>query len=194
MSRNGLTKDIILQTATQIIDKDGKENLSLKVLAEKLGVRSPSLYNHFNSLSDLYSSLMLYGWKQLEHIVIQAAIGKAKDDAIKSMCEAYLDYAMQHIGLFEIMQSYSKYTSTEAENATKGLVETIKQVLSAYKLSEENKVHTIRLFRSFLQGYVSLVSFDSFGEMVSIKKSFEIAISVLLKGLTLLETNETRGA
>ena len=190
MSRIGLTKDIILQSAMEIVDNKGAENLTLKALADKLGVRSPSLYNHFNSLSDLHTALMLFGWKQLEYRVMQAAIGKSKDDAIKSMCAAYLEFATEHMPLFEIMQSYSKYSSAEAENATKGLVSTIKQVLSSYNLSEENKVHIIRLFRSFLQGYVSLVRFDSFGKMVSIKKSFDMAIAVLLNGLAQLEINE----
>ena len=41
MSRIGLTKDIILQSAMEIVDKIGAENLTLKVLADKLGVRSP---------------------------------------------------------------------------------------------------------------------------------------------------------
>lgn len=186
MSRNGLTKDIILQTAAQIIDKGGKENLSLKVLADNLGVRSPSLYNHFNSLSDLYSSLMLYGWKHLETCVMQAAIGKSKDDAIKSMCAAYLDFATKHIGLFDIMQSYNQHVSQEAEEATSSLITTIRQVLTAYNLSEENEVHVIRLFRSFLQGYVYLVKHDSFGKTISINESFEIAIDIFLNGLSTL--------
>ena len=38
MSRIGLTKDIILQSAMEIVDNIGAENLTLKVLADKLGV------------------------------------------------------------------------------------------------------------------------------------------------------------
>ena len=151
MSRIGLTKDIILQSAMEIVDNIGAENLTLKVLADKLGVRSPSLYNHFNSLSDLHTALMLYGWKQLEYRVMQAAIGKSKDDAIKSMCAAYLNFTLEHLGLFNIMQSYNQHISQETIAATSGLIETIRQVLSAYNLSEKYEVHTIRVFRSFLQ-------------------------------------------
>lgn len=183
MSRIGLTKDIILQSAMEIVDKIGAENLTLKVLADKLGVRSPSLYNHFNSLSDLHTALMLYGWKQLEYRVMQAAIGKSKDDAIKSMCAAYLNFTLEHLGLFNIMQSYNQHISQETIAATSGLIETIRQVLSAYNLSEKYEVHTIRVFRSFLQGYVYLVQNDSFGNSVSIRDSFNVGVGILLKGL-----------
>lgn len=51
MSKIGLTKDLILQSAMELVDSVGTEKLTLKKLAEKLGVRSPSLYSHFNSLS-----------------------------------------------------------------------------------------------------------------------------------------------
>ncbi len=187
MSRIGLTKDIILQSAMEIVDKIGAENLTLKVLADKLGVRSPSLYNHFNSLSDLHTALMLYGWKQLEYRVMQAAIGKSKDDAIKSMCAAYLNFTLEHLGLFNIMQSYNQHISQETIAATSGLIETIRQVLSAYNLSEKYEVHTIRVFRSFLQGYVYLVQHDSFGNSVSIRDSFNVGVGILLKGLKEIE-------
>lgn len=188
MSRIGLTKDLILQSAMEVVDSVGTEKLTLKKLAEKLGVRSPSLYSHFNSLSDLYNALMLYGWKQLEYRVMQAAIGKSKDDAIKSMCAAYLDFAMEHIGLFHVMQSYNQHISQETEAATSGLILTMRQVLSAYNLSEENEVHIIRVFRSFLQGYVYLVQHDSFGKSVSIKDSLIVAVDMFLKELEMLET------
>ena len=171
----------------ELVDSIGTDKLTLKTLAEKLGVRSPSLYNHFNSLSDLHSALMLYGWKQLEYRVMQAAIGKSKDDAIKSMCVAYLEFSMEHIGLFSVMQSYNQHISKETETATIGLIDTMLQVLSAYNLSEENKVHIIRVFRSFLQGYVYLVQCDGFGKTVSIKDSFNVGVDLFLKGLNMLE-------
>ena len=187
MSRIGLTKDIILQSAMEIVDKEGAQNLTLKALADKLNVRSPSLYNHFNSVTELYTALMLYGWKQLENNVMRAAIGKTKDDAITSMCTAYLEFSMEHIGLFDIMQSYNQHTSQVAEEATSGLLSTLQQVLSAYNLSTENEVHIIRIFRSFLQGYVYLIKNDSFGKTVSVQDSFNVAVEVLLNGLATLK-------
>ena len=56
-------------------------------------------------------------------------------------------------------------------------------MLSAYNLSEKYEVHTIRVFRSFLQGYVYLVQQDSFGNSVSIRDSFNVGVGILLKGL-----------
>lgn len=187
MSRIGLTKDILLQSAMEMVDAEGAQHLTLKALADKLNVRPPSLYNYFGSVAELHTSLMLYGWKLLENQVMRAAVGKTKDDAIKSMCSAYLEFSMKHTGMFDIMQSYNQHNTQETKAATSDLISTLRQVLSAYNLSAENEVHIIRIFRSFLQGYVYLIKNDSFGKAVSVQDSFNVAVDVLLKGLTTLK-------
>ena len=64
--RAGLDKNIILETAGKIADTKGISSLTLKALAEELGVKSPSLYKHISGLDELNKELMLYGWKSLE--------------------------------------------------------------------------------------------------------------------------------
>ncbi|MBQ2238008.1 MAG: TetR/AcrR family transcriptional regulator, partial [Lachnospiraceae bacterium] len=88
----GLDKDIILKTAADLADAEGIANVTLKALAEKLGVKPPSLYKHINGLEELNKALMLYGWKSLEKKVTRAAVGKSKEDAIRAIFYAYRDY------------------------------------------------------------------------------------------------------
>lgn len=51
-----LELSIILKKATDIIDKQGLDQLSIGLLAEKLDVRPPSLYNHLDGLHELSRS------------------------------------------------------------------------------------------------------------------------------------------
>ncbi len=52
----------IVEMAANIADERGIANVTLKVLAAELGVKSPSLYKHFNGgLDELNKELMLYG-------------------------------------------------------------------------------------------------------------------------------------
>lgn len=48
-----VTKATIIQTAADIADKEGLQNVSLKVIAEALEIRTPSLYNHIKNLDEL---------------------------------------------------------------------------------------------------------------------------------------------
>ena len=55
----GLDKKTIIEAAAKIADEKGISNVTLKVLAEELGVKSPSLYKHFSGgLEELNKELM----------------------------------------------------------------------------------------------------------------------------------------
>lgn len=179
----GLDKDIILKTAADLADAEGIANVTLKALAEKLGVKPPSLYKHINGLEELNKSLMLYGWKSLEKKVTRAAVGKSKEDAIRAIFYAYRDYVKEHPGVFEAMQWYNMYQSEENLQATEEIVAVLFQVLSAYDLQEEQKVHIVRMFRVFLQGFLMVEIHGGFGNLVSITESFDFSLEILLNGI-----------
>ena len=47
-----VTKTAVIQAASDIADEKGLNNVSLKVVAERLNIRTPSLYNHIENLDD----------------------------------------------------------------------------------------------------------------------------------------------
>ena len=106
---------------------------------------------------------MLFGWRSLESEITRVAIGKAKDDAIIAICYAYRNFVAEHKGLFEAMQWYNMYQSEEHLQATKGTVSILFQVLEAYGLIEEQKVHIVRMLRGFLQGFSAIECHGGYG-------------------------------
>jgi len=55
--RNRLTKMAVVQAAVDLINTEGADALSLNHLAEKLGIQTPSLYNHVDGLPGLQREL-----------------------------------------------------------------------------------------------------------------------------------------
>ncbi len=47
------TKEAVIRAASDLADEKGLNNVSLKSVAEKLNIRTPSLYNHIESLDHL---------------------------------------------------------------------------------------------------------------------------------------------
>lgn len=178
-----LSKGIILDAAAEMADENGITNITLKSLAEKLGVKSPALYKHISGLDELNKELMLYGWSMLEKELMKAAIGKAKDDAIIALSYAYRSFVTLHRGLFEAMQWYNMYQTGEHLQATEGLVSVIFQVLDAYNLLEEQKVHIVRMLRGFLQGFTTVESHNGFGNSLSVEDSFDFSLKIFLNGI-----------
>lgn len=75
-----VTKTAVIQAASDIADEKGLNNVSLKVVAERLNIRTPSLYNHIENLDDLLREVAHSGmrtmtkeWLKLpsENLVIQ---------------------------------------------------------------------------------------------------------------------------
>ena len=180
----GLNKEKIIEAAANMADKKGISNVTLKVLAAELGIKPPSLYKHFHGgLDELNKELMLYGWRSLELEITRAAIGKAKDDAIIAICHAYRDFVTAHKGLFEAMQWYNMYQSEEHLQATEATVSVIFQVLEAYKLAKEQKVHIVRMVRAFLQGFLSIESHGGYGNSEPSNESFDFSLKIILNGI-----------
>lgn len=48
MPRTGLSKDDITEVAVKLANENGLSYLSITTLAEALGIKKPSLYNHMN--------------------------------------------------------------------------------------------------------------------------------------------------
>lgn len=180
----GLDRKTIIEAAANMADEKGIANVSLKGLATELGVKSPSLYKHFSGgLDELNKELMLYGWRSLEGEITRAAIGKAKDDAIIAICYAYRNFVTLHKGLFEAMQWYNIYQSEEHLQASQGTISVLFQVLEAYGLTEEQKVHCVRMLRSFLQGFSAIECHGGFGNPTPTDDTFNFALKTILSGI-----------
>ena len=187
MSKNNISNELIIETSAKLSNKVGLDNLSLKMIAKELNIKSPSLYNHISSLNEIKERLMIYGWKGLEEKVIESAVGVAGYDALRNMCYAFYDYATNNKGVFTAMLWYNKFESDEKNNATTKLFSLIFKILKPLNISDNNIEHIIRTLRSFLEGFLLLVNNNAFGNPISIKESFSLSLEIIINGIKSLE-------
>ncbi|MBY0122763.1 TetR-like C-terminal domain-containing protein [Bacillus sp. S/N-304-OC-R1] len=174
---------IILEKATQLIDDHGLDQLSLGMLAEELEIRPPSLYNHVNGLNELKQKLAIYGTKKLYGSLLQAAVGRSGDEAIRSVGWAYLQFVRQHPGLYQATCSFVDREDNELQEAQQSIVGLALQVLQAYQLEKEKAIHMVRGLRSILHGFASIEQTGGFGMPIETDKSFLILINTFINGL-----------
>ena len=187
MVKNNINEKIIIETSARIINKIGLDNLSLKIIADELNIKSPSLYNHISSLDEIKQKLMIYGWRQIEEKIIDSAVGVSGYEALKNMCNAFYEYSINNKGVFQAMLWYNKYENEKLENATNKLFNIIFKIMKPLNLSDNNINHIIRTLRSFLEGFSLLVNNNAFGNPISIKESFNLSIEILINGIKSLE-------
>jgi AcrR family transcriptional regulator len=95
----------IVDAARQLIEEQGLEALSMRQLAERLGIRAPSIYKHFQGKEALEAILISIGFEE-QAALFEAAL-EASDEPLAAMAEAYRAYAQRHPGLYRLLYDRS---------------------------------------------------------------------------------------
>ncbi len=181
--RAGLDQETVVEAAAKLVDEEGIEQLSLGRLAERLGIRTPSLYNHVAGLPGLKHDLALYCLRDLLDHAALATIGKSRAEAIVALADAYRTYARQTPGRYTLTQQAPNPGDLEAQAVAQQVVDVVRAILVPYRLSDEDAIHAIRGLRSIVQGFVSLEVTGGFGLPVDLDASFHWLINVFVAGL-----------
>ncbi len=179
--RTKLTRLIIETVAAEIADLNGLEKVTLSAVANRLGVRKPSLYNHIDGLPELRAQLAIGGTNQLKLKISEAAIGKAKHEAIFAIAAAYRSFAHQRPGLYRAIVSSPDRDNLELKTAIQSLMMVIKTVLEPYHLVEST--HAVRCLRSLMHGFVSLEAEGWFVAPADKEESYRCLIATFVNGI-----------
>ena len=180
-----LDRTIIVNTAALLAEEVTLDRLTLNQLAKRMGVKTPSLYNHVQGLPDLYAGLAALGMQRLGTQIARAAIGKSYAEAILAIAREYRTFARTYPELYKaILKSPEMQHSaiTEAENE---IVQILFKILEPYHYSEEEAFHRIRGLRSLLHGFVSLEEAGFFRAPWDVEKSYEKLITSVLDTMNL---------
>lgn len=181
--RAGLDQVSVVEAAVRLIDEEGLDQLSLGRLAERLGVRTPSLYNHIAGLPGLMRDLALYSLRDLYEHITRATIGKAGGEAILALADSFRAYAKEAPGRYALTQQAPDFNDPEVQAAAQRVVGVAQAVLAAYNLREEDAIHAIRGLRSIVHGFLSLENEGGFKMAVDTEASFHWLLNLFIAGL-----------
>jgi len=181
--RAGLSTTAVVDAAAAVADAEGLEAVTLARIADSVGVRTPSLYNHVAGLDDVRRHLALRGVAELAAAMRDAAVGRARDDALIAMAHAYRAYATRHPGRYAATQRAPAEADPELSQAAAAAVETLLSILRGYGLDDDDAIHAARAVRSALHGFVTLETGGGFGLPVALDETFDRMVAALARGL-----------
>lgn len=184
MPRAGLDQAAILEAAVSLADAHGVEGVSLAMLAQQLGVRPPSLYNHVNGLPELRRQLALFSLQQLYARMEEAAGAKRDESALYRVVDAYLAFAREHPGLYESMQRAPEAADGEMQQAGELIVELMLEFVRNLGLAEGEEIHAVRGLRSILHGFASLSKLEGFGLPYLVDESLKFTLRSFFNGIS----------
>ena len=162
MARAGLTREKVIESGGILADKEGFEKLTLAALARHFQVRLPSLYGHVANSEDLKRGVALLALERLAQMAEEAVAGRSGKDALQALANVHRDFARQHPGLFHATR-YPLDPGSAPGNGGMRLAKVSLAMLRGYGLEDEDSVHAIRLFGSFVLGFSLLESAGAFG-------------------------------
>jgi AcrR family transcriptional regulator len=178
-----VTKNAVIQAASDIADKEGLNRVSLKAVSEKLNIRTPSLYNHIAGLDDMLLEVAHSGMRIMNDQMTQAVIGKHGDAALKSLGIAYLNYVTVHPGIYETIQ-WAHWHGNDETSVISGNYRSLmrKLVLScSFKTKKNDEI--LELFMSMLHGYSSMQLGKGLSDPESAVQGIAYSIEIVLSGL-----------
>jgi len=182
----GLDHAAVVQAAATLADTAGIGQFTLADLAVRLGVRTPSLYNHVAGLPGLRRDLALLGTRELVARLSRSAIGKSGDAAVQALCQAYRAFVNERPGLYAATVRSGLLTDQpdpELNAAQRDAVDIVLMVLSAYQLSGADAIHAARGLRSIVHGFATLEASDGFGIPLDLDISFQQLVENYIAGL-----------
>ena len=162
----GLSAERITVAAAELIEQYGRSGFSMRLLADTMGVKTASLYNHIENMDTLLTEVCRYALRMQEDGELRAIAGKTGREAVWALAWAYRRFAQQHRELYWLVMH-----NLAAD------VGSLKQVLSGFRLPPREEIHFRRMFRAIVHGFASQEDEGFFSHYpASTELSFEFAI------------------
>jgi len=184
--RAGLDQKVVVEAAAELVNAEGEQSLTLSRLAERLGVQTPSLYNHVDGLAGLYRALALKNARDLAERLAQATIGKAGPQALMALAQAYRDYIKAAPGVYLASLRASgnqENPDPQLQAAEERTVRVVLAVVASFGLEGDDGIHAVRGLRSVVHGFASLEIAGGFGLPLDCDESFRRLVEILIRGL-----------
>ena len=184
MPRAGLTPALVTEAGAALADEIGLAQLSMGLLAERLGVKTPSLYKHVVSLADLVHRIAVQATTEVGEAIRDATQGRAGRDALIAAAQAMRTFVKDHPG---------RYTAANAARpagpddplipAVGRMLTSLSAALYGYRLNPGQEIHALRMLRSMLHGFATLEAAGGFQIDTDIDESFDWMIDLIDDGL-----------
>jgi AcrR family transcriptional regulator len=104
--RSARVRDVVA-AARKILEREGPDGLTMRRLAEHMGIRAPSLYKHVEGKEDLEALLMAEAFRELGQEMHDAIgslrKGGSRKKALTELARVYRRWALAHPHLYRLV-------------------------------------------------------------------------------------------
>jgi AcrR family transcriptional regulator len=153
----------IVTAAAALADEIGFSELTMGKLAQRLGVRAPSLYKHIAGQDDLHRRIAALALDEAGEAIGTATRGRAGRDALAAAAHALRDFVLTHPGRYAATLGLTP-TGPDDPIAIAAMrrLQPFARVLQGYDIAPEETTHALRALRSAFHGFATLQATGGF--------------------------------
>jgi AcrR family transcriptional regulator len=153
----------LLDAASELLEQEGPEALSIRRIAAAAGVAPMGVYNHFASKSGIIEALFIQGFDRLGEAMV--SLGAIEDplEALREGGRRYRSLALAHPMAYQVMFlravpgfEPSDEALAAAARAFDGLVAAVRRAMQAGVLRKGDPAVTSQMIWASIHGWVSL--------------------------------------
>ena len=168
-----LDRDLIVREALQLIDRDGAQGLSMRTLAQQLGVVPMALYRHVSGREDLLESVVALLLAEVRDD-LDVELAKTWQGYLQALAHAVRRIAVEHPNAFPLVATRHPAAAwLRPPLRSLDLVEDFLQRLGAHGFDDDQIAHAYRGFSSFLLGQLLLESTTRGAETSPVEVPFD---------------------
>lgn len=163
-------RDEIISAAGRVLERDGRDGLTMRAIAAELGIQAPSLYKHISDKREVEIALVA---EALEHQAeIFEKVAANSDDPISGIAAAYRMWAREHPHLYSLMNDQPLPRRQLPEGLEERAVLPLLEALGG----DRNRA---RAAWAFAHGMVTLELADRFPEHADLAAAWSIGLDAI---------------
>ena len=131
--------------AWQLARERGLSQLTLRDIAQRVGMRAPSLYSHFESKNAIYDAMFATGWTECLAVITVAAGSPATSPraAMRQVARAFFDFSASDLSRYQLMNQRTIFgfePSAESYAPAVATLEVLRSALAAQNVTRQADV------------------------------------------------------
>ena len=185
----------IVAAARDLLEVGGLEAVSMAAIAERVGVRAPSLYKHFGDRSGLLAAVVTEVALDLGR-TLATAVERSGPDAsarLDALAVAYRSFALARPRAAALLFAGLAPGVAPAPESNAAASRPVLEVAAAV-VGPAGALAAARVLTAFAYGFTSMESAGAFRLGGDVEEAYRLGISVLLAGLERSATGPSQSA
>lgn len=192
MSKNKLSKELIISEAFKMIDENGTENFSVRKLASSLNVQVSSLYNHIKSENDILLEVAKKAGVMYTEYIKEETSMLQGDEAVYKAGDGFKNFITFHKHLYDLLIDPRLLGDPDFEKSIESFTLPIYAILYQYGITDKKSMdHMYIVMRTITHGFSSLDALGIFENLsISATESYHIMIKSAIDAMKRLGENK----